>query len=154
GKLIQKLLHNQKYMGYLVRAYYNISPTKYYKDDSCWSADLKSKATKDIISIRNFMEVVVLNHYVPVRKILPQNLSLFSINNFGDGNSYSSVKAQDDLITFARSDVAPARVLMEALDEFKCGSDLVPSIPKSTGFFCNVVNHVKASILQLMPFEE
>ncbi|GJV14285.1 hypothetical protein Tco_1359608 [Tanacetum coccineum] len=51
GKLIQKLLLNQKCMGYLVRAYYNISPTKYYKDDSCWSADLKSNTTEDVISI-------------------------------------------------------------------------------------------------------
>ncbi|GJV47690.1 hypothetical protein Tco_1437902 [Tanacetum coccineum] len=50
-------------MGYLVRAYYNISPTRYYKDDSCWSADLKSKTTEDIISMRSFMEVLVLNQY-------------------------------------------------------------------------------------------
>ncbi|GJT22938.1 hypothetical protein Tco_0892875 [Tanacetum coccineum] len=51
GKLIQKLLLNQKCMGYLVRAYYSISLTKYYKDDSCWSADLKSNTTEDVISI-------------------------------------------------------------------------------------------------------
>nr|GEU41558.1 hypothetical protein [Tanacetum cinerariifolium] len=38
--------------------------------DSCWSSDLKSKATEDIISIESFMEVLVLNHYVFVRKIL------------------------------------------------------------------------------------
>nr|GEY37807.1 hypothetical protein [Tanacetum cinerariifolium] len=42
GKLIQKLLLSQKCMGFLVRAYYRISPTRYYKDDSWWSADLKS----------------------------------------------------------------------------------------------------------------
>ncbi|GJV32890.1 hypothetical protein Tco_1393290 [Tanacetum coccineum] len=42
----------------------------YYKDDSCWSANLKSKATEDIISIRSFMEVFVLNQYVLLRKIL------------------------------------------------------------------------------------
>ncbi|GJT59751.1 hypothetical protein Tco_1003284 [Tanacetum coccineum] len=47
GKLIQKLLLNQKCMGYLVRAYYSISPTTYYKDDLCWSADLKSNTTED-----------------------------------------------------------------------------------------------------------
>nr|GEU29834.1 putative reverse transcriptase domain-containing protein [Tanacetum cinerariifolium] len=47
-----------------------ISPTRYYKDGSCWSADLKSNATEDIISIRSFMKVLILNHYVPVRKIL------------------------------------------------------------------------------------
>nr|GEW10313.1 ribonuclease H-like domain-containing protein [Tanacetum cinerariifolium] len=70
GKLIQKLLFNQKCMGYLVRAYYNISPTMYYKDDSSWSADLKSRTTEDIISIGSFIEVLVLNHYVLVRKIL------------------------------------------------------------------------------------
>ncbi|GJY91846.1 retrovirus-related pol polyprotein from transposon TNT 1-94 [Tanacetum coccineum] len=69
GKLIQKLLLNQKCMGYLVRAYYSISPTRYYKDDSYWSVDLKSKVTEDIISIGSFMEVLVLNHYVLVRKI-------------------------------------------------------------------------------------
>ncbi|GJZ32783.1 putative reverse transcriptase domain-containing protein [Tanacetum coccineum] len=51
-------------MGYLVHAYYNISPTRYYKDDLCWSADLKSKTTEDIISIGSFMEVLVLNHYI------------------------------------------------------------------------------------------
>ncbi|GJS44562.1 copia protein [Tanacetum coccineum] len=67
-------------MGYLARAYYSISPTRYYKDDSCWSADLKSKATKDIINIRNFMEVLVLNHYVLVRKIfIKPNVQYFHV---------------------------------------------------------------------------
>ncbi|GJR05395.1 hypothetical protein Tco_0528379 [Tanacetum coccineum] len=54
-KLIQKLLLNQKCMGYLVHAYYNVSPTSYYKDDSCCSADLKSNTTEDIISIGSFV---------------------------------------------------------------------------------------------------
>ncbi|GJW17333.1 hypothetical protein Tco_0024769 [Tanacetum coccineum] len=57
-------------MGYLVRTYYSISPTKYYKDNSCWSAELKSNTTEDVISIGSFMEVLVLNHYVLVRNIL------------------------------------------------------------------------------------
>ncbi|GJW30903.1 hypothetical protein Tco_0047778 [Tanacetum coccineum] len=60
-------------MGYLVRAYYSISPTSYYKDDSSWSADLKSKTIEDIISIGSFVEVLVLNQYVLVRKILIMN---------------------------------------------------------------------------------
>nr|GEZ15934.1 zinc finger, CCHC-type [Tanacetum cinerariifolium] len=70
GKLMHKLLLNEKCMGYLVRAYYNISSTRYYEDDSCWSADVKSKATEDIISNRSFIEVLVLNHYVLVKNIL------------------------------------------------------------------------------------
>ncbi|GJX99514.1 hypothetical protein Tco_0356533 [Tanacetum coccineum] len=73
GKLILKLLLNQKCMGYLVRAYYNISPSKYYKDDSCWNADLKSNTIADVISIGSFMEVLVLNHYVLVRKLFFKN---------------------------------------------------------------------------------
>ncbi|GJW04433.1 putative reverse transcriptase domain, reverse transcriptase zinc-binding domain protein [Tanacetum coccineum] len=60
----------------------------------------------------------------------------------------------DDLIMFSRGDIQSAKILIEALEEFKCASGLVPSIPKSTVFFCNVVAHVKTAILQLMPFEE
>ncbi|GJX96056.1 hypothetical protein Tco_0351854 [Tanacetum coccineum] len=56
-------------MGYLVHAYYSISPIRYYKDDPCWSADLKSKTIEDIISIGSFMEVLVLNQYVLFRNI-------------------------------------------------------------------------------------
>nr|GEU40286.1 hypothetical protein [Tanacetum cinerariifolium] len=70
GKLIQKLLLNQKCMGYLVRAYYSISSTKYYKDESCWNADVKSKTTEDIIRNKSFIEVLVLNHYVLVKNVV------------------------------------------------------------------------------------
>ncbi|GKE39207.1 hypothetical protein Tco_1462612 [Tanacetum coccineum] len=31
---------------------------------------------------------------------------------------------------------------------------LTPSLPKSTAYFCNVNNHVKSSILSVLPFEE
>ncbi|GJS03712.1 hypothetical protein Tco_0320220 [Tanacetum coccineum] len=46
------------------------------------------------------------------------------------------------------------RVIMEALDEFKNASGLTLSLPKSTAYFCTVLNHVKLSILQILPFEE
>nr|GEU41760.1 hypothetical protein [Tanacetum cinerariifolium] len=73
GKLIQKLLLYQKCMGYLVRAYYSISSTRYYKDESFWNADIKSKTTEDFISNRSFIEVRVLNHYVLVKNVLYVN---------------------------------------------------------------------------------
>ncbi|GJS53892.1 putative RNA-directed DNA polymerase [Tanacetum coccineum] len=60
----------------------------------------------------------------------------------------------DDLFIFARGDLASARVILESLDEFKMVSGLVPSIPKSTAYFCNVVHHVKLAILNIMPFSE
>ncbi|GKB34415.1 hypothetical protein Tco_0879357 [Tanacetum coccineum] len=51
-------------------------------------------------------------------------------------------------------DIASAKVIMDSLNEFKNVSGLVPSIPKSTTFFCNVLNHVKIGILNIMPFSE
>nr|GEV46781.1 UvrD-like helicase, ATP-binding domain, P-loop containing nucleoside triphosphate hydrolase [Tanacetum cinerariifolium] len=43
---------------------------------------------------------------------------------------------------------------MDALEEFKQVSGLIPSIPKSTAYLCNVPNVIKASILNSMPFAE
>ncbi|GJS27297.1 hypothetical protein Tco_0487917 [Tanacetum coccineum] len=59
-----------------------------------------------------------------------------------------------DFIMFSHGDGISAYVLLEALNEFKCASGLVRSIPKSNAFFCNVVNHDKTVILQLMLFED
>ncbi|GJW37824.1 protein LAZ1 [Tanacetum coccineum] len=60
----------------------------------------------------------------------------------------------DDLFLFTRGDLDMAKIIMESLDEFKQVSGLVPSIPKSTTYFCNVLNHVKIVILSIMPFAE
>ncbi|GJR40802.1 hypothetical protein Tco_1216486 [Tanacetum coccineum] len=60
----------------------------------------------------------------------------------------------DDLFLFARGDVNSARVIMDSLNEFKKVSGLVPSLPKSMACFCNVLNHVKIAILNIMPFSE
>ncbi|GKD81564.1 hypothetical protein Tco_1348403, partial [Tanacetum coccineum] len=40
------------------------------------------------------------------------------------------------------------------MDEFKNVSGLVPSLPKSTAYFCNVLNHIKYAIPHIIPFEE
>ncbi|GKA53967.1 reverse transcriptase domain, reverse transcriptase zinc-binding domain protein [Tanacetum coccineum] len=60
----------------------------------------------------------------------------------------------DDLFLFAHGDVNSARVIMEALDEFKNTSGLVPSLPDSTAYFPNVLNYIKLDILNVLPFEE
>ncbi|GJZ81047.1 protein LAZ1 [Tanacetum coccineum] len=60
----------------------------------------------------------------------------------------------DDPFLFARGDVDSAKVIMDSLNEFKDVSGLVPSIPKTATFFCNVLNHVKIGILNIMPFSE
>ncbi|GJT77137.1 sodium/hydrogen exchanger 6 [Tanacetum coccineum] len=60
----------------------------------------------------------------------------------------------DDLFLFARGHPSSVSIIMDALDEFKQVSGMVPSIPKSTPFFCNVHNAIKTSILNSMPFAE
>ncbi|GJV28077.1 sodium/hydrogen exchanger 6 [Tanacetum coccineum] len=60
----------------------------------------------------------------------------------------------DDLFLFARGHPSSVSVIMDALEEFKQVSGLVPSIPKSIAYFCNVPNAIKASILNSMPFAE
>nr|GEY19798.1 hypothetical protein [Tanacetum cinerariifolium] len=60
----------------------------------------------------------------------------------------------DDLFIFARGTVESATVVWDALEEFKHSSGLVPSIPKSKAYFCNVPNAIKHVILMTMLFEE
>ncbi|GJV16391.1 putative reverse transcriptase domain-containing protein [Tanacetum coccineum] len=60
----------------------------------------------------------------------------------------------DDLFLFAHGDANSTQIIMESLDEFKNVSGLVLSLPKSTAYFCNVLNYIKYAILQIMPFEE
>ncbi|GJR18473.1 putative reverse transcriptase domain-containing protein [Tanacetum coccineum] len=60
----------------------------------------------------------------------------------------------DGLFLFAHGHPSSVSVIMDALEEFKQVSGLVPSIPKSTAYFCNVPNAIKASILNSMPFAE
>ncbi|GJV16116.1 putative RNA-directed DNA polymerase [Tanacetum coccineum] len=60
----------------------------------------------------------------------------------------------DDLFLFAHGDVDSACVIIDSLDEFKNASGITLSLPKSTAYFCNVLNHVKLGILNILPFEE
>ncbi|GKB50431.1 putative RNA-directed DNA polymerase [Tanacetum coccineum] len=60
----------------------------------------------------------------------------------------------DDLFLFSHGDTLSTMVIKEALEEFTCASGLVPSLSKSTAYFCNVVSHTKTAILQILPFGE
>ncbi|GJT69853.1 hypothetical protein Tco_1029139 [Tanacetum coccineum] len=60
----------------------------------------------------------------------------------------------DDLFLFDHGDMDSARVIMDSLDEFKNASGLVPSLPKSNAYFCNVLNYVKLGILNVLLFEK
>ncbi|GJW36520.1 hypothetical protein Tco_0059440, partial [Tanacetum coccineum] len=95
------------------------------------------------------MEVLTL---IIKRKVRGSNN--FRYHNHCEEMQIVNIRFAYDLFIFARGELDSARLIMESLDEFQKSSGLVPSIPKSTTYFCNVRNHVKHAILNLMPFAE
>ncbi|GJV92832.1 hypothetical protein Tco_1540645 [Tanacetum coccineum] len=95
------------------------------------------------------MEVLTLMLQRRVR-----NSDLFTYHRYCSKMKIINLCFTDDLFLFAHGDVESARVIMDALEEFKLVSGLTPSLPKSTAYFCNVLNYIKVSILQVLPFEE
>ncbi|GJS63454.1 hypothetical protein Tco_0678018 [Tanacetum coccineum] len=101
--------------------------------------------------------------HLGMQSITPEELKLLAEVHDSDDFQYHHLCDQqriinlcfaDDLFLFSHGNPSLVAVLMEALEEFKQVSSLVPSIPKSMAFFCNVPNAVKASILNSMPFAE
>lgn len=60
----------------------------------------------------------------------------------------------DDLLMFCSGEKISVSVLKGVLDQFAITSGLEPSLPKSTVFFCNIDEEVKAEILETLPFQE
>ncbi|GKD04846.1 putative reverse transcriptase domain, reverse transcriptase zinc-binding domain protein [Tanacetum coccineum] len=106
--------------------------------DWCFLENILVKFGFHAIMVKWFMACVLYASFV------------LSIN----GISMVSLKGRDDLFIFSRGDVESARVIMDSLDEFKKTSGLVPSIPKSTAYFCNVLYHTKLAILGILVFSE
>ncbi|GJY75098.1 hypothetical protein Tco_0479529 [Tanacetum coccineum] len=76
----------------------------------------------------------------------------FRYHNLCEDLQIVNVCFADDLFIFSRGEVDSARLIMESLEEFQKSLGIVPSIPKSTVYFCNVRNHVKVVVLNIMPF--
>ncbi|KAK1407862.1 hypothetical protein QVD17_39489 [Tagetes erecta] len=60
----------------------------------------------------------------------------------------------DCAMDMVRGDCSSVRCIMKSLQLFTNLSGLLPSMQKSTAFFCHVPSHVKAAILDVLPFEE
>ncbi|GJR04776.1 hypothetical protein Tco_0527760 [Tanacetum coccineum] len=78
----------------------------------------------------------------------------FTYHQYCSDLNIINLRFADDLFLFAHDDVDSARVIMDSLEEFKYASGLTQSLPKSTAYFCNVLNYVKLDILNILPFEE
>ncbi|GJU00845.1 reverse transcriptase domain, reverse transcriptase zinc-binding domain protein [Tanacetum coccineum] len=126
-----------------------------YRPISCCNVIYKciSKILTNRI-IEGIKEVVSENQsaFVPGRRVRLSDT--FKYHKHCEDLQVINVCFADDLFIFSRGDVDSAKVIMDSLEEFKRTSGLVPSIRKSTTFFCNVLNHVKLAILNIMPFSE
>ncbi|GKB59480.1 sodium/hydrogen exchanger 6 [Tanacetum coccineum] len=119
-----------------------------YKCISKIIANRVKEGLGDIVSINQ-------SAFVPastLRKV--RNLDEFQYHHLCEQERIINLCFTDDLFLFARGHPSSCPVIMDALEEFKQVSGLVPSIPKSTAYFCNVPNAIKASILNSMPFAE
>ncbi|GJX40550.1 hypothetical protein Tco_0255540 [Tanacetum coccineum] len=76
-----------------------------------------------------------------------QNASSFTYHRYCSKLELINLCFADDLFLFAHGDVDSVKIIKDALFEFKEVSSLVPSLPKSTAYFCNVLNHTKLAIL-------
>ncbi|XP_022003085.1 uncharacterized protein LOC110900505 [Helianthus annuus] len=65
-----------------------------------------------------------------------------------------NVSFADDLFVFVHGDMGSVQLIRSVLGKFTSFSGLVPSLPKSTIFFCNVPCDVKTNILSFLPFRE
>ncbi|GJW93328.1 hypothetical protein Tco_0173000 [Tanacetum coccineum] len=83
-----------------------------------------------------------------------RNTSSFTYHRFCSKLKLVNLCFADDLFLFGHGDVGSVTIINNALFEFKEASGLVPSLPKSTAYFCNVLNFTKIDILQILPFEE
>ncbi|GKC80929.1 hypothetical protein Tco_1136646, partial [Tanacetum coccineum] len=79
------------------------------------------------------MEVFTLMLHRRVRKA-----SSFTYHRYCTDLELINLCFADELFLFAHGDVHSARVIKEALVEFKDASGLNPSMPKSKAYFCNV----------------
>nr|GEX90888.1 hypothetical protein [Tanacetum cinerariifolium] len=83
-----------------------------------------------------------------------QNAEDFPYHHLYEQQHIVNLYFADDLFLFTRGHPNSVQVIMDVLKELKNVSRLVSSIPKSTAFFCNVPNALKANILSFMPFAE
>ncbi|GKA95055.1 sodium/hydrogen exchanger 6 [Tanacetum coccineum] len=101
-----------------------------------------------------FIETILVGFGFHPKMRRVRNSNEFQYHHLCEPQRIINLCFADDLFLFARGHPSLVAVIMEALEEFKQVSGLVPSIPKSTTFFCNVLNAIKASILNSMPFAE
>ncbi|GKB85752.1 hypothetical protein Tco_0958024 [Tanacetum coccineum] len=86
---------------------------------------------------------VAKSHYTYRLERRVHGSTLFTYHRYCSELELINLCFADDLFLFMHGDVNSASLIKDALEEFKDASGLIPSLPKSTAYFCNVLNHTK-----------
>nr|GEU44862.1 hypothetical protein [Tanacetum cinerariifolium] len=144
--LTQELMHNYHLDKGVPRCAFKVDIQKAY--------DTGKRGLRQGDPLSPYLFTMVMEVLTLIIKRRVRESNVFSYHRFCAKLDLVNLCFANDLFLFAYGDTNSARVIMEALDEFKLVSGLVPSLPKSTAYFCNVLNHTKLAILQILPFDE
>ncbi|GKF82406.1 putative reverse transcriptase domain, reverse transcriptase zinc-binding domain protein [Tanacetum coccineum] len=104
--------------------------------------------------LSSYLFMIVMEVLTLILRRRVRDSDLFSYHRYCSKMELINLCFANDLFLFAYGDTHSVRTIMDALDEFKLVLGLFLSLPKSTAYFCNVLNHTKLAILQILPFEE
>nr|GEU37737.1 hypothetical protein [Tanacetum cinerariifolium] len=101
-----------------------------------------------------YLFTLIMEVFTLMIKRRVREASTFTYHRFCSELDLINLCFADDLFLFAHGDVNSAKVIKDALDDFKDASGLNLSMPKSKAYFCNVINYTKLAIVNVLPFEE
>nr|GEX10111.1 hypothetical protein [Tanacetum cinerariifolium] len=106
----------------------------------------------------NLMSLYLFTLLMEVLTLMLHRMALvsgsFTYHQYSSKLNLINICFVDDLFLFSHGVVDSTRVIMDTLEEFKEASGLTSSLPRSTAYFCNVLNYIKLDILNILPFEE
>ncbi|XP_021993278.1 uncharacterized protein LOC110890014 [Helianthus annuus] len=104
--------------------------------------------------ISPYLFTLVMEVLTSILQHAAANHNTFRFHNNCQRQKIINLCFADDLFLFARANFESVKIIMESLNSFRDMSGLIPSLSKSTSFFCNVPARVKNQILSLVPFPE
>nr|GEX66682.1 hypothetical protein [Tanacetum cinerariifolium] len=101
-----------------------------------------------------YLFTLIMEVFTLMLKRRVSETSTFTYHRFCSELDLINLCFADDLFLFIHGDVNSAKVIKDALDDFKDALGLNPSMPKSKAYFYKVINYTKLAILNILPFEE